>query len=161
VLIASPKVATYDLEREMSAPEVVDALRSRSFPFIVVNFANGDMLGRTAVREAVIEAVEVLDREVGRVLDAAVEDGCSVVVSADHGSCGEMMDPVTGEPRTRHTVYPGPRLVIDETAWRLSVGTGIDRIAPTVLRLMDLPKSSAMEGPSLLVASVKAGDGAG
>ncbi len=165
VLIPSPKVATYDLQPEMSAAEVadtvVDALRSRSFPFVVVNFANGDMVGHTAVREAVIEAVEVLDREVGRVLDTALEEGYSIILTADHGNCDEMIDPVTGEPQTQHTVYPVPCLIIDETPWRLSIGSGIDSIAPTVLSLMGLPKPSAMEGPSLLVAPVKVAGGAG
>jgi 2,3-bisphosphoglycerate-independent phosphoglycerate mutase len=95
------------------------------------------------------------------VLDAAVEEGSSVVLTADHGNCDEMVDPVTGEPQTQHTVYPVPRLVIDETAWRLSVGAGIDSIAPTVLSLKGLPQPSAMEGHSLLVAPVKVGGAAG
>jgi 2,3-bisphosphoglycerate-independent phosphoglycerate mutase len=159
LLIPSPKVATYDLKPEMSAPEVadavVDALRSRQFPFIVVNFANGDMVGHTAVRSAVIEAVEVLDREVGRVLDAAEEEGFSVILTADHGNCDEMVDPVTGEPQTQHTVYPVPCLVVDEIPWRLSIGAGIESIAPTVLALMGLPKPSAMHGSSLLIAPVR------
>jgi 2,3-bisphosphoglycerate-independent phosphoglycerate mutase len=72
-----------------------------------------------------------------------------------------MIDPVTGEPQTQHTVYPVPCLIIDETPWRLSIGSGIDSIAPTVLGLMGLPKPSAMEGPSLLVAPVKVAGGAG
>jgi 2,3-bisphosphoglycerate-independent phosphoglycerate mutase len=139
----------------MSAPElasaVVEALESRSFPFIVVNFANGDMVGHTAVREAVIEAVEVLDREVGRVLDAAVANGYSVILSADHGNCDEMVDPVTGEPHTQHTLYPVPCLVVDEVPWRLSVGGGIKDLAPTVLALMGLPTPKEMDGRSLLL----------
>jgi 2,3-bisphosphoglycerate-independent phosphoglycerate mutase len=158
-LIPSPKVATYDLQPEMSAPAVADAviqaLRSRSFPFVVVNFANGDMVGHTAVREAVIEAVEVLDREVGRVLDVAVEEGYSVILTADHGNCDEMIDPVTGEPHTQHTVYPVPCLIVDEIPWRLTIGAGIDRIAPTVLNLMGLPKPAAMHGESLLIGPVR------
>ena len=161
VLIPSPKVATYDLQPEMSAPEVADAvvaaLRSRSFPFVIVNFANGDMVGHTAVREAIIEAVEVLDREVGRVLDTACEEGYSIIVTADHGNCDEMVDPVTGEPQTQHSVYPVPCLVIDEVPWRLAIGAGIDRIAPTVLHLMGLPKPAAMHGDSLLIGPVRTG----
>jgi 2,3-bisphosphoglycerate-independent phosphoglycerate mutase len=159
LLIPSPKVATYDLKPEMSAAEVadavVDALRSRRFPFVVVNFANGDMVGHTAVREAVIEAVEVLDREVGRVLDAAVEESYSAILTADHGNCDEMVDPVSGEPQTQHTVYPVPCLIVDEIPWRLSVGAGIEAIAPTVLALMGLPKPPAMHGDSLLLAPVR------
>jgi 2,3-bisphosphoglycerate-independent phosphoglycerate mutase len=158
VLIPSPKVATYDLKPEMSAPEVADAvvaaLRTGSYPFIVVNFANGDMVGHTAVREAVIAAVEALDREVGRVLDAAVECSYAVVLTADHGNCDEMVDPVSGEPHTQHTVYPVPCLVIDETPWRLAVGGGIKDIAPTILHLMGIPIPDQMDGRSLLLGPV-------
>ncbi|MEA3278231.1 MAG: 2,3-bisphosphoglycerate-independent phosphoglycerate mutase [Pseudomonadota bacterium] len=165
LLVPSPKVATYDLKPEMSAPEVadavVDALHSRSFPFVVVNFANGDMVGHTAAREAVIEAVEVLDREVGRVLDAAVEEGYSIILTADHGNCDEMVDPITGDPHTQHTVYPVPCLIADEMPWRLSIGAGIESIAPTVLSLIGLPKPPAMHGESLLLAPVRLLDGAG
>ncbi|RKT45730.1 2,3-bisphosphoglycerate-independent phosphoglycerate mutase [Thiocapsa rosea] len=154
-LIPSPKVATYDLKPEMSAPGVADAvieaLRGGEFPFIVVNFANGDMVGHTAVREAVIAAVETLDREVGRVLDVAVECGYSVILSADHGNCDEMVDPVTGAPHTQHTTYPVPCLVIDEVPWRLSVGGGIKDIAPTILHLMGIPIPEQMDGHSLLL----------
>lgn len=155
LMIPSPKVPTYDLQPQMSAPELADAvvetLKSRAFPFMLVNFANGDMVGHTAVREAVIEAVEVLDREVGRVLDAAVACGYSVILSADHGNCDEMVDPVTGDPHTQHTTYPVPCLVVDEVPWRLSVSGGIRDLAPTVLSLMGLPIPEAMDGRSLLL----------
>ena len=155
LLIPSPKVATYDLKPEMSAPELAAALiqtiEARSFPFIVVNFANGDMVGHTAVRSAVIEAVEVLDREVGKVLDAAVAQGYSVILSADHGNCDEMIDPVTGDPHTQHTTYPVPCLIVDEVPWRLSAGGGIKDLAPTVLALMGLPVPEEMNGRPLLL----------
>jgi 2,3-bisphosphoglycerate-independent phosphoglycerate mutase len=154
-LIPSPKVATYDLQPAMSAPEVADtvirALRGGRFAFIVVNFANGDMVGHTAVREAVIEAVEVLDREVGRVLDAAYEAGYSIILTSDHGNCDEMIDPVTGEPHTQHTLYPVPCLIADEIPWRLSIGAGIGSIAPTVLQLLGLPIPPQMHARSLLL----------
>jgi len=157
LLIPSPKVPTYDLKPEMSAPEVsaavVEVLRSRAFPFIVVNFANGDMVGHTAVREAVIEAVQVLDREVGRVLDAAVDSGYSVILSADHGNCDEMVDPLTGDPHTQHTTYPVPCLIVDEVPWRLSTNGGIKDLAPTVLSLMGLPIPPEMHGRSLLLGT--------
>lgn len=160
LMIPSPKVPTYDMQPEMSAPElaaaVVETLKSRAFPFIVVNFANGDMVGHTAVRDAVIEAVEVLDREVGRVLDAAVECGYSVILSADHGNCDEMVDPVTGDPHTQHTTYPVPCLVVDEVPWRLSTGGGIKDLAPTVLSLMGLPIPPEMHGRSLLLGPATA-----
>jgi 2,3-bisphosphoglycerate-independent phosphoglycerate mutase len=154
-LIPSPKVATYDLQPEMSAREVADAvigaIESDAYAFIVVNLANGDMVGHTAVREAVIEAVRVLDREVGRVIGAAEAAGYSVLMTADHGNCDEMVDPVTGEPHTRHTVYPVPCLVIDEKPWTLAIGRGIEDIAPTVLALMGLPEREKMHGRSLLL----------
>ena len=103
----------------------------------------------------VIEAVEVLDREVGRVLDAAVECGYSVILSADHGNCDEMVDPVTQTPHTQHTLYPVPCLVIDPVPWNLSIGAGLDAIAPTVLALMGLPKPAAMHGHSLLLSPAR------
>jgi 2,3-bisphosphoglycerate-independent phosphoglycerate mutase len=154
-LIPSPKVATYDLQPEMSAPAVSDAvigaLESRAYAFIVVNFANGDMVGHTAVREAVIKAVETLDTEVGRVIESATTHGYSVLLTADHGNCDEMIDPLTGEPHTRHTVYPVPCLIVDEVAWKLRIGAGIEDVAPTVLQLMGLPQPEAMQGKSILL----------
>ncbi len=155
VMIPSPKVPTYDKKPEMSAKEVADAtieaLESHSYGFLVVNFANGDMVGHTAVREAVIAAVEAMDTEVGRVLDVAVAEGYSVVLTADHGNCDEMVDPVTGEPHTQHTIYPVPCMVIDEQAWRLSTGAGLSSVAPTLLQLMGLQQPPDMTGTSILL----------
>lgn len=156
VMIASPRVASYDLQPEMSAAQVVDtvitALESGNYPFIVANFANGDMVGHTAVREAVIKAVEVLDQEVGRVLDVAKSQGYSVVLTADHGNCEEMVDPVTQQPHTQHTLYPVPCLVIDKIPWRLATGAGLSSVAPTILQLLGLPPAVGMEKRSLLLA---------
>lgn len=155
VLIPSPKVATYDQAPEMSAAKVADtvvnAMRGGDFDFIVVNFANGDMVGHTAVRHAVIQAVEVLDREVGRLLDTAVEHGYSVVLTADHGNCEEMIDPFTDAPQTQHTIYPVPLLVIDKYDWVLSTDGGLSGVAPTILQLMGIAQPEAMTGSSLLV----------
>ena len=155
VMVHSPDVATYDLKPEMSASEVadkvIDALKSYQYGFVLVNFANGDMVGHTAVREAVIAAVEALDTHVGRVLDAAVEAGYSVVLTADHGNCDEMVDPVTQEPHTQHTLYPVPCMVIDETNWHLLPGGDLSSVAPTVLQLMGLQQPSEMTGKSLLM----------
>lgn len=154
-LVPSPTVATYDLKPEMSAPQVADAvvkaLHGGKYDFIVVNFANGDMVGHTAVKDAVIHAVEALDREVGRVLGAAEDCGYSVVMTADHGNCEELTDPVTGAPHTQHTTYPVPCLVIDEYHWQLSCNGGLANIAPTVLQLMGLEIPAAMTGRSLLI----------
>lgn len=153
-LIASPKVATYDLKPEMSAVEVADtmvaALQSRKYEFLVVNFANGDMVGHTAIREAIIEAVEVLDREVGRVLDQAIQLGYSIILTADHGNCDEMVDPKTGLPHTQHSQHPVPCLVIDDQTSQLNSGDNLSAIAPTVLQLMGLEKPAAMSGRSLI-----------
>ncbi len=154
-LIDSPKVATYDLQPEMSAPQVADtmieALKSHRYEFLLVNFANGDMVGHTAVRDAIIEAVEVLDREVGRVLDVATESGYSIVLTADHGNCDEMVDPVSGEPHTRHSQHPVPCLVIDKQVQTLASGGNLSAIAPTVLQLMGIPKPPVMTGESLIL----------
>lgn len=154
-LIDSPNVATYDLQPEMSAAQVADtmveALRSHQYEFLVVNFANGDMVGHTAVRDAVIKAVEVLDKEVGRVLDVAVESGYSVVLTADHGNCDEMVDPDTGEPHTQHTQYPVPCMVIDKDARALAEGDNLSAVAPTLLQIMGIPKPKTMTGISLIL----------
>ena len=154
VMVPSPKVATYDLAPEMSASEVADetikAIQDPRYALVVVNFANGDMVGHTAVSEAVVRAVEALDREVGRVLDAAVANDCSVVLTADHGNCDEMVDAVTGEPHTQHTAYPVPCLVIDPTAWRLATNAGLSSVAPTLMKMMGLPQPKAMKGRPLL-----------
>ncbi len=154
VLIDSPKIATYDLQPEMSAAGVADAvvaaLEAGKHDFIVVNFANGDMVGHTAVRAAVIEAVEALDREVGRVLDAAVDHGYSVILTADHGNCDEMVDPETGEPHTQHSTHPVPCLVIDPEVESLVDGENLSSIAPTVLQMMGISPPEAMTGRSVI-----------
>lgn len=157
VMVPSPDVATYDQQPEMSAAEVADstieALKSHEFGFLVVNFANGDMVGHTAKREAVISAVEAMDTEVGRLLDVAVEEGYSVMLTADHGNCDEMVDPLTGEPHTQHTVYPVPCMIIDEENWRLTTGSGLSCVAPTLLQLMGLQQPPDMKGSSILLES--------
>ena len=153
-LIPSPKVATYDLKPEMSAAPVADAvleaIRSRQYGFIVVNFANGDMVGHTGDLAAAIRAVETLDRQAGRTLDAAVGAGFSVLLTADHGNCDLMADPETDEPHTQHTTHPVPLLVIDQERWRLAPSGGLADVAPTVLELMGVPVPAAMTGRSLL-----------
>lgn len=158
VIIDSPRVATYDLKPEMSADKVADAvieaITSKDFAFIAVNFANGDMVGHSGIPAAAIKAVEALDREVGRLLDVADAANWSVVLTADHGNCEQMVDPVSGEPHTRHTVYPVPCLIIDEVPWQLAVGAGLSAIAPTVLHLLGLPIPDAMTGRSLLLKPI-------
>jgi 2,3-bisphosphoglycerate-independent phosphoglycerate mutase len=152
-------VPTYDQAPEMNADEVADevinALESRDFGLVIVNFANGDMVGHTAVRDAVIKAVETLDCEVGRVLDAAIANEYSVILTADHGNCDEMVDPVTREPHTQHTMYPVPCMIIDEVPWRLNTGAGLSSIAPTILQLMGLQQPKVMKGKSILLEEIK------
>ena len=159
IIVASPEVATYDLQPEMSAPGIADqligAIRGGKHDFIVTNFANADMVGHTARRESIIRAVETLDLESHRVFRVALENNWRILLTADHGNCDEMVNPNTGEPHTQHTVYPVPCLVVDETPWRLAIGAGIDCIAPTVLSLMGLSKPAAMHGESLLVAPAR------
>lgn len=155
LLVPSPKVATYDLKPSMSAAEVADAVVGAislgGYGFIVVNFANGDMVGHTAQRHAVIEAVEALDHEVSRVLQAAQNAGYSVLLTADHGNCEELVDPFTGAPHTQHTTYPVPCLIMDETNWQLSSNGGLANVAPTVLQLMGLTIPHEMSSDSLLL----------
>ena len=127
----------------------------RSYALIVVNFSNGDMVGHTGKREAILKAVEVLDHEVGRVLSVAEKTDYSVVMTADHGNCEEMVDPATGEPHTQHTIYPVPCLVMDEQAWHLSCVGGLNSIAPTVLHLMGLRIPEQMTGRSLLLKPIR------
>jgi 2,3-bisphosphoglycerate-independent phosphoglycerate mutase len=154
-LIPSPQVATYDLAPEMSAPGVADAVieavRSQQYGFIVVNFANGDMVGHSGDMAAAVKAVEALDRQAGRVMDAAVGAGFSVLLTADHGNCDLMVDPETDEPHTQHTTNPVPLLVVDEDRWVLAPAGGLADVAPTVLELMGLEPPGAMTGNSLLV----------
>jgi 2,3-bisphosphoglycerate-independent phosphoglycerate mutase len=155
LMIPSPRVATYDQMPAMSAQKitqgVIDAMQSMQFAFIVVNYANGDMVGHTAKRDAVLEAVETLDREAGKLLDAAYQLGYSAILTADHGNCEELVDPFTGEPHTQHTTYPVPCLIMDECNWKLSTSGGLASIAPTVLQLMGLPQPPAMGANSLLL----------
>jgi 2,3-bisphosphoglycerate-independent phosphoglycerate mutase len=155
-LLPSPKVATYDQQPEMSAAAVADAvieaIDSGEHDFIVVNFANGDMVGHTAVEEAVIKAVEALDSEAGRLMEHASKAGYSIILTADHGNCEEMVDPATGEPHTQHTTYPVPCLIHDEQIWKLSSDGGLVNIASTVLQLMGLKASKKMASSLLLEA---------
>ena len=156
-MVPSPKVATYDLQPEMSAEavadEVIKALNNNEYALIVTNFANGDMVGHTAKKEAITAALEALDKQAGRVLDAAVENNVSVVLTSDHGNCDEIVDPNTHEPHTQHTVYPVPCLVVDggDRKLQLANGQGLSAVAPTILEIMGIKQPEAMTGKSLLI----------
>jgi len=155
LLVNSPKVATYDLQPEMSAEGIAvgieKALDSKAFDLIVVNFANADMVGHTGVPEAVIKSVEVVDEKVGRLWDTAVKNGYSIVLTADHGNADMLKDPVTGVPHTQHTTFPVACVIKDEHSWDLKNGCGLPSIAPTILQLMGLEQPSSMQGESLLI----------
>ncbi len=154
-IVPSPKVATYDLQPEMSAEEIADevikAIDNDEYALIVTNFANGDMVGHTAIKDSIIKAIEALDTHVSRVIEAAIKKGVSVVITSDHGNCDEMVDPISREPHTQHTTYPVPCLVIDRDKWNLANGQGLSAVAPTVLELMGIEKPKAMTGKSLLI----------
>ncbi len=158
-VIPSPKVSTYDLKPEMSAYEVCEATRvaiaSEQYGLLVVNFANGDMVGHTGVESACIKAVEVVDECVGVLAEAAQAHGVSVIVTADHGNCDLLVDPITGDPHTQHTIYPVPSLVIDPANPVLSNGMGISNIAPTLLQLMGIDKPDAMPQGSLILGELQ------
>jgi len=148
-------VRTYDLKPEMSARQVADAvvaaIESEQYAFIVVNFANGDMVGHTGDLAAAVQAMEAVDTQAGRVLDAAVAHGCAALLTADHGNCDLMTDPETDEPHTQHTTNPVPLLVVDQQRWLLAPGGTLADVAPTVLHLMGLPVAAAMSGRSRLL----------
>ncbi len=148
ILIPSPKVATYDLQPQMSAPEVGNAAREGmddSEDFIVVNFANGDMVGHTGIYEAGIQAVEAVDIELGLILDKAKEKGYSVLITSDHGNC-EMMQDNNGNTLTNHTVGDVFCFVIARNVTQIKDG-GLNNIAPTILKLMGLGIPKEMNEP--------------
>ncbi len=151
-LIPSPKVKTYDLKPEMSAPEVGEAVRTamdEGYDFIVVNFANGDMVGHTGNFEAAVKAVEAVDRELGLIFEKAEERDYRVVLTSDHGNCEEMLD-AEGNVLTNHTVGEVWTFVKAPGVTKLREGGGLNNIAPTVLELMGLKKPEEMD-ESLIV----------
>jgi 2,3-bisphosphoglycerate-independent phosphoglycerate mutase len=157
-MIPSPKdVATYDEKPEMAAEgvtnAVVKAVESGTFDFIVVNYANPDMVGHTGVLPAAIHAVEVVDAGLGRIADTVRAKGGAMFITADHGNCELMVDPATGAPHTAHTLNPVPLLYVNDADRSATIRTGgrICDVAPTMLRLMGLDVPAAMTGHDLLV----------
>ena len=152
-MVPSPKVATYDLKPEMSAPELTDraveAIGSGRYDLIVLNYANPDMVGHTGSLPAAIKAVEVVDASVGRIAEAITKAGGALLVTADHGNCELMRDPETGGPHTAHTTNPVPVLLLGGDNAFLGEGRLAD-IAPTLLELMGLRQPVEMSGRSLL-----------
>jgi len=153
LMVPSPKVATYDLQPEMSARELtdkaVDAINSGRYDLIVLNYANPDMVGHTGDLAAAIKAVETVDRCLGRLAEAVQRMGGALLVTADHGNCELMRDPDTGGPHTAHTTNPVPLLLVGCGNADLADGRLSD-IAPTLIDLMNLPKPAEMTGVSLV-----------
>jgi len=155
VLIPSPKVATYDLQPEMSAPEVTDrlvaAIDSGRFDAVICNFANGDMVGHTGVFDAAVQAVEAVDLCIGRIVDAVERAGGECLITADHGNVEQMLDPDSGQPLTSHTTEPVPLIYVGPRQLRLADGGSLADVAPTLLHLMGLPQPAEMTGRSLAI----------
>ena len=156
ILVKSPKVATYDLQPEMSAPQVcgklVDAIKSDKYDVIVINFANPDMVGHTGVQEAAIKAVETVDECVGKAVEALKEVDGQMFICADHGNAEQLIDYETGAPWTAHTTIPVPfNLVNADPKYTLRENGCLADIVPTLIQLMGMEQPVEMTGKSLLV----------
>ncbi len=155
IMVSSPKVATYDLQPEMSAREVTDkvvaAIESGAFDLIVLNYANPDMVGHTGRLDAAVKALEALDVCLGRLAAALDKAGGAALITADHGNCEVMFDPVTEGPHTAHTLSPVPAVVVGAGEVKaLRSGGRLADVAPTLLALMGVPKPAEMDGESLI-----------
>ncbi len=156
ILVKSPKVATYDLQPEMSAPEVCDklceAIRSDKYDVIIVNFANPDMVGHTGIPAAAIKAVETVDTCVGKAVEAIKEVGGQAFLCADHGNAEQLIDYETGAPFTAHTTNPVPFILINyDPAYTLKENGRLADIIPTMIEMMGMEKPAEMTGESLLI----------
>ena len=154
ILIPSPNVATYDLQPEMSAPQVTDkiveAIEQQRYDVIVVNYANGDMVGHTGVFSAAVKAVECLDSCVGRIVEALDKVGGEALITADHGNVEQMADESTGQAHTAHTCEPVPFIYVGKRPARIRAGGVLADVAPTLLTLMGLPVPTEMTGTSIV-----------
>ena len=156
ILVKSPKVPTYDMQPEMSAPEVcgklVEAVRSEKYDVIIVNFANPDMVGHTGVEAAAVKAIEAVDECVGRAVEAVKDVNGVLFICADHGNAEQLVDYETGEPFTAHTTNPVPFILVNAgEGYGLREGGCLADIAPTLIELMGLEQPGEMTGKSLLV----------
>jgi len=154
ILVPSPKVATYDLKPEMSAYEVTDKVIEEidrdEYDVIIMNYANADMVGHTAVKQAVIKAVETIDKCLGRVVTAIEAQGGVTIITADHGNADKIAETDTGLPVTAHTNNPVPFILISDRSYRLRDGGVLADIAPTILDLLGLKPPAEMTGKSLI-----------
>ena len=156
ILVKSPSVATYDLQPEMSAPEVgeklVEAIKSEKYDVIIINFANPDMVGHTGVEKAAIQAVEAVDTCVGNAVEALKEVNGQMFICADHGNCEQLLDYETGAPFTAHTTNPVPFILVNyDEAYTLREGGCLADIAPTLIEMMGMEQPAEMTGKSLLI----------
>ena len=157
IMVPSPKVATYDLMPEMSAYELTDrlvgAIESDAFDLIVVNYANGDMVGHSGNLAAAVKAVEVVDDCLGKVRTAIEKQGGALLITADHGNCEMMKDPLTGEPHTAHTLNRVPFILVNAPAWAHKLHDGrLADVAPTILALLGITQPKEMTGQSLVTS---------
>src|SRR5690606_1566446 len=154
ILVPSPEVATYDLQPEMSCPEVTDrlveAIEADRFDAIICNYANPDMVGHSGDLQAAIKAVEAVDAAVGRVVEATLARGGELLVTADHGNVEMMRDPDTGQPHTAHTVGPVGLIYVGARQASLRAGGSLRDLAPTLLDMAGVPVPPEMTGRSLL-----------
>lgn len=154
ILVPSPKVATYDLKPEMSAPEVTDklveAIKSGKYDLVVCNYANGDMVGHTGNLQAAIQAVECLDQCLARVTEALESVNGQALITADHGNCEQMTDPSSGQVHTAHTIGPVPMVYVGPQGVTLEDDGALSDVAPTLLALMKLEQPPEMSGRSLV-----------
>ncbi len=154
ILIPSPQVATYDLQPEMSAPEVTDriveAIEQQRYDVIIVNYANGDMVGHTGVFEAAVKAVECLDTCMGRIVEALDKVGGEALITADHGNVEQMEDAMTGQAHTAHTCEPVPFIYYGKRALTIREGGVLADVAPTMLALLGMPVPKEMTGRSIV-----------
>ena len=156
LLVNSPKLATYDLQPEMSAYKVcdglVDAIKSKKYDVIIINFANPDMVGHTGIESAAIQAVEAVDECVGRAVDAILEVDGQMFICADHGNAEQLIDYETKAPFTAHTINPVPFIVVNyDDSYTLREGGCLADIAPTLIEMMGLKQPEEMTGKSLLI----------
>jgi len=157
MLTPSPKVATYDLQPEMSAPKVTEkllnAIQKDLYDVIILNFANGDMVGHTGILEAAIKAVETVDEQVGKIVELFTSKGGVVIITADHGNSEEMWDFENNQPHTQHSLNPVPFIIIfpDNKKMKLRTDGKLADIAPTMLHVLNIPKPELMTGKSLIV----------
>jgi len=156
ILVPSPKVATYDLQPEMSAFEVtshiVESIEHQRHDVIVVNYANGDMVGHSGVFAAAVKAVECLDECLGRISDALEKVGGEALITADHGNVEQMQDCISGQAHTAHTCEPVPFIYLGKRPLKVRSGGTLADVAPTLLHLLGMEKPAQMTGHSLLAA---------